>query len=68
MKTLFRTFLKEISNRLVNYHVIKKPTKVISDNSVAIKNYNLNTIKALKLAKNVNADFFIVTLFTKKIS
>ena len=59
-------FLKEISNRLVNYHVIKKPTKVISDNSVAIKNYNLNTIKALKLAKNVNADFFIVTLFTKK--
>ena len=51
MKTLFRTFFKEISNRLVNYHVIKKPTKVISDNSVAIKNYNLNTIKALKLAK-----------------
>ena len=58
-------FFKEVSHRLIFYKFPKFPQKILDDYNIAIKNYNLNTFKAIKLAKKINSDFYIVTLFTK---
>ena len=64
---LIEDFYLRIIHRLNLSRMIYDINKVLTPNDIRISahNYYINTVKAINLAKEINAKFYIVTLFAK---